>query len=138
MNDTCNDRFKVLRKSLNMSQSEYGKILGLTVSGVSDIERGKRNVTEKHIKFLCMEALNGKYLNEEWLRTGEGEMFRQLPEEDETAAYVSGLLEEPDNPLYILIKEIMHTYDELSPKSQETLRDFSAKLRKNLETKKEG
>lgn len=136
--DSINIRFRELREELEKSQEDMGKLLGITKSGVSDVERGKRNVTEKHIKFLCMEPLNGKYLSENWLRTGEGEMFRQLPEEDETAAYVSDLLEEPDNPLYILIKEIMHTYDELSPKSQESLRDFSAKLRKNLETKKEG
>lgn len=135
---TTNERFKETRKACGRNQEEWGNILGITRPGVSDIESGRRNVTEKHIKLLCVEPINGKYINEEYLRTGEGEMFRQLPEEDETAAYVSGLLEEPDNPLYILIKEIMHTYDELSPKSQEALRDFSAKLRKNLETKKEG
>lgn len=135
---TTNERFKEIRKACGRNQEEWGSILGITRPGVSDIESGRRNVTEKHIKLLCVEPINGKYVNEEYLRTGEGEMFRQLPEEDETAAYVSGLLEEPDNPLYILIKEIMHTYDELSPKSQEALRDFSAKLRKNLEAKKEG
>ena len=135
---TINERFKEIRKACGRNQEEWGNVLGITRPGVSDIESGRRNVTEKHIKLLCVEPINGKYINEEFLRTGNGEMFRQLPEEDETASYVSGLLEEPDNPLYILIKEIMHTYDELSPKSQEALKDFSAKLRKNLESKKEG
>ena len=135
---TANARFKEIRKACGRNQEEWGNILGITRPGVSDIESERRNVTEKHIKLLCVEPINGKYINEEYLRTGEGEMFRQLPEEDETAGYVSDLLEDPDNPLYIIIKEIMHTYDELSPKSQEALRDFSARLRKNLETKKEG
>lgn len=129
-----NNRIKILRKQIGLTLEEFGKRLGVTRAAISNIENGNRNVTEQMIVSICREF----DVDENWLRTGEGKMFRQLPEEDETAAYVSGLLEEPDNPLYILIKEIMHTYDELSPKSQETLKDFSAKLRKNLEKKKEG
>ena len=117
-----NERFKLLRKSCEKTQEEYGAILGITREGVASIEAGRRNVTNKHIRMLSMEPISGKYVNEEWLRTGEGEMFKTLPEEDEVAAYVSGLLEEPNNPLYEIILEIMHTYSELSPKSQETLR----------------
>ena len=133
-----NERFKLLRKSCEKTQEEYGAILGITREGVASIEAGRRNVTNKHIRMLSMEPISGKYVNEEWLRTGEGEMFKTLPEEDEVAAYVSGLLEEPNNPLYEIILEIMHTYSELSPKSQETLREFSASLRDNLAKRKEG
>ena len=136
MSQTCNDRFKILRKSLGMSQAEFGKILGLTVSGVSDIERGKRNVTSQHL--IMLSNWKEKRINTDWLETGIGEVFRELPEEDEVAAYVSELLEEPDNPLYALIMEIMRTYSQLSPKSQEVIKDFSAKLRENLDAKKEG
>ena len=66
-------------------------------------------------------------------------MFKELPKTDEVAAYVSELLEDNgENPLYGIIKEIMHTYSELSPKSQEVLRDASAKLIENLAERKEG
>lgn len=132
-NGSC-ERLRIIRRTLKMTQAEFADIINSSNGHVSDMEKGRKNITESTMDLLELK----KNVNIEWLKTGEGEMFRQLPEEDETAAYVSGLLEEPDNPLYILIKEIMHTYDELSPKSQEALRDFSAKLRKNLETKKEG
>lgn len=133
-----NIRFKELRKKFKFTQGEFGEILGITTSGVSDIESGRRNVTEQHIKLLCLKPIQGKYVNEEWLRTGEGAMFLQLPEEDEVAAYVSDLLEDDEeNPLYTMIKEIMHTYNEVSPKSQEILREFSGKLLENLMQKKE-
>ena len=121
-----------------MNQADFGKILGLTVSGVSDIERKKRNVTEKHIKLLCIEPIDGKYVNEDYIRTGEGGMFMDLPANDEVALYVSELLEDSQNPFCELIIEIMHTYSQLSPKSQEVLRDAAAKLRDNLAKKKEG
>jgi len=118
-----------------MSQEEFGKILGLTKSGVSDIERGKRNVTEQHI--IMLSNWKERKVNTEWLRSGDGEMFIQLPEEDETAIYVEELLsDDGDNPLYGIIKEIMHTYSELDPKSQEVLRAFSKKLRDNLAQEK--
>lgn len=132
-----NERIRKLRKGLGLNQSDFGKILGISTSGVSDIESGRRNVIEKHIKLLCIEPIDGKYIDETWLRTGEGDMFKKLPKEDEMAIYVSELLEDDgENPMYELIKEIMHTYAELSPKSQEVLRDFSKKLLDNI--KKEG
>lgn len=138
MGQECNERFVQLRKSLHMNQADFGKILGLTISGVSDIERKKRNVTEKHIKLLCIEPIDGKYVNEEYIRTGQGNMFLELPENDEVALYVSELLEDSKNPFCELIIEVMHTYSQLSPKSQEVLRDAAAKLRDNLAKKKEG
>lgn len=68
-----NERMKELRKAMGKSQEEFGKILGITKSGVSDIESGRRNVTEQHIIMLRNENVN-----EDWLRTGNGEMF--IPE----------------------------------------------------------
>ena len=73
-----------------MNQEEWGCILGISRPGVSDIESGRRNVTDKHIKLLCVEPIQGKYVNEEWLRTGQGEMFKELPEEDEEGVAVVG------------------------------------------------
>ena len=53
--------------------------------------------------------------------------------EEEVASYVSDLLEDDtENPLYEIIKEIMRTYSELSPKSQEVIRDFSQRLMNNI------
>jgi transcriptional regulator with XRE-family HTH domain len=65
-----NDRIKELRKAMNLSQEKFGELLGITKSGVSDIESGRRKVTDQHVIML---ANNG--VNEEWLRTGNGDMF---------------------------------------------------------------
>lgn len=128
-----NKRLRELREKTGRTQEEWAKIMGLSRSGVTSIESGQRNVTDKHIKLLTVEPIDGKYINEKWLRTGEGEMLLPVLEEDEMALYVSELLEdEGDNPLYTIIKEVMHTYSELSPKSQEVIRDAAAKLLENL------
>lgn len=133
-----NKRLRELRKALGLTQGEFGKILGITTSGVSDIESGRRNVTEQHL--IMLSNYKEKPIDVNWIRTGEGEMFLPVLEEDEMALYVSELLEdEGDNPLYTIIKEVMHTYSELSPKSQEVIRDAAEKLLENLrKTDREG
>lgn len=133
---TDGERLKELRKQLNIKQGEFAEKISTTQGHISDIENGRKNLSDRTIKLISLENWNGHTVNETWLRTGEGEMFVQLPEEDEVAAYVSDLLEDDgENPLYVLIKEIMHTYNETSPKSQEILCEFSGKLLENLKKK---
>lgn len=130
---TANERLRFVREELSLSQADFGEIIGLSRSGVSEIEAGRRNVTEKHIKMLTIQPVDGKYINEEWLRSGEGEPFKKLSKEEEIASYVEDLLSDgTENPLYEIILEIMRTYSELTPKSQEVLRDFSRKLLDNM------
>lgn len=129
---TENERISLIRKNKELTMEAFGKKLGVTRTAISNIENGNRNVTEQMHKSICREF----NVNEEWLRFGTGKMFLELPEEDEVAAYVSELLEDDgSNPLYTIIKEIMRTYSELTPKSQEVLCDFSEKLIKNLKEK---
>lgn len=68
-----NDRIKQLRKELDMTQTDFGAKISMTQSHLASVENGKRNVTDRNIKLICAE-LN---VNEQWLRTGEGEMFTQ-------------------------------------------------------------
>lgn len=130
---TANERLRFVREELSLSQADFGEIIGLSRSGVSEIEAGRRNVTEKHIKMLTIQPVDGKYINEEWLRSGEGTPFKKLSKEEEIASYVEDLLSDgTENPLYEIILDIMRTYSELTPKSQEVLRDFSRRLLDNM------
>lgn len=123
-----NERIKALRKELKLTQQEFADKLKISRGNIGAYEVGKNAPSDAVIALIC-KTFN---VNEEWLRTGADDMFLELPEEDEEAAYVSELLEDSDNELYKLIKEIMHTYHDLTPKSQEAIRDFSAKLRENI------
>jgi transcriptional regulator with XRE-family HTH domain len=71
--DILNIRFKEIRKCLKISQKELGDKLGLSNSGISNIEKGIRSVTDKHIKLLSATY----NISEQWLRSGEGDMFVQ-------------------------------------------------------------
>ncbi len=76
-----NKRLKKLRKELDLTQEDFGKILGLSKSGISEIESGRRNVTEQHI--LMLKNYKKKPISEKWIRTGKDAMF--LPEDRKSA-----------------------------------------------------
>lgn len=87
-----NERMKELRKAMGKSQEEFGKILGITKSGVSDIESGRRNVTEQHIIMLRNENVN-----EDWLRTGNGEMFVPETKDEQITRLLSDVLKKENS-----------------------------------------
>lgn len=69
--DTINARIRILRKSLGLSQSEFGSKIGLKHSSLSDIENENCEVTKRIIILICSQF----NANEEWLLTGKGNMF---------------------------------------------------------------
>ena len=66
-----NDRIKDLRKQLGLSQTEFGKKLGVTRAVVINIELNKVPPKEIFIEHAC-DIFN---VNREWLLSGTGEMF---------------------------------------------------------------
>ena len=92
-----NDRFKEIRKMCGKSQEDLGEILGLSRSGVSEIESGRRNVTDKHIRLLTLTQIDGKLINEEWLRTGDGKPFRTLTRNQTITDFAADLIKEEES-----------------------------------------
>ena len=68
---TVYERIKVLRSMLNLSQVEFSERVFLSKSFYGDIEIGKKKVNDRII-FIVSKQFN---VNEEWIRTGNGEMF---------------------------------------------------------------
>lgn len=113
----ANTRIKYLRTTLNISQEQLGQSIGISKSGISAIENGTRNVTEKHIKLIAI-AYN---INEEWLRNGTGEIFEQLAEQEKIIKYTSLLFKNPKSSIVESIKNLIIFYERLDLNSQEIL-----------------
>lgn len=100
---TIGERISLLRRSLNLNQDEFGKRINVTRSAVSNYEKGLRNVMDRVISDICREF----YVNEDWLRNGIGEMFK----EEETFSLDDYLTQknctEKDT---VLIKTFINTY----------------------------
>ena len=108
-----NERFKELRKAFGLSQEELGNKIGLSKSGISNIESGTRNVTDKHIKLICSEFP----INEDWLRTGAGEMKKKTP--FDTMEQLKKEFNLDDFSF-----NLVHEYLKLAPAQREKVRDF--------------
>lgn len=85
-----NTRVRELRKALNMTLEAFGARIGIKKSSLSQIENGINNLTEQNILSICREF----NANENWLRTGEGEMFKKLDREQEIAGMTAMLFRE--------------------------------------------
>lgn len=118
-----NERFKELRKALGLTQSEFGKILGLSTSGVSDIESGRRKVTEQHL--IMLSNYKKKIINIEWLRTGDGEMFVKMDREAELMTWAGLVLGSVDDSFK---KRFVKMLSELDDRDWETLEKIALKL----------
>ncbi|MCI8316393.1 MAG: helix-turn-helix transcriptional regulator [Lachnospiraceae bacterium] len=68
---TEGERIKEVRKKNRMTLEQFGNILGVTKVAISNIENGKRNVTEQMRKSICREFR----IDPIWLSTGEGDML---------------------------------------------------------------
>lgn len=102
-----NTRLKILRKSLNLTQNNFGKQIGLKGNSVSEIEKGKKNLTDRNISIICKEF----NVNEEWLRTGKGEMINH-DEESELAYLLGSFAASENNAKKKLVKYIINLDDD--------------------------
>ena len=107
-----NKRFRELRKICKKSQEEWADIMGLSRSGITEIEAGRRNVTEKHIKLLSIESIDGKYINEDWLRTGDGDPFKKLTRSQVITDFAADLIKEDDSFKTRLIEALAKLNDD--------------------------
>lgn len=111
------ERIKEVRKSNGLTQAEFGEKIGVKGNTVTGYETGIRSPSDAIIVSICREF----GVNEEWLRTGKGEMFlpksrgQEIGEivkaaaqhDPETAAkFFSSLLEEMSDAEIVLMYEI--------------------------------
>lgn len=80
-------QLKILRSELNLTLKQLADALNLSSGTISLIENGKRNLTDRTIADL--ERIYR--VNPEWLRTGEGEMFKERTREVEIAEMTSNM-----------------------------------------------
>jgi transcriptional regulator with XRE-family HTH domain len=96
MVESINQRVKRVREALELSQRNFSSVLSLSHSYIASVETNSRDVNGRLIKLIVSEFA----VNENWLLTGEGEMFNQNPDEKFTK-------------LVSLFKELSSSHQEL-------------------------
>jgi transcriptional regulator with XRE-family HTH domain len=123
---TANDRFRETRIACNKTQEEWGNILGISRGGVTEIESGRRNVTDKHLKAL--EFFKEKSINVNWIRTGEGEMFLQLTRNQEIQIFANQVMSDVDESIK---KRLFLALSKLNENDWKTIEKIVDELSKN-------
>lgn len=121
---TYGERVKEIRKSKNLTLEKFGEPLGVTKQTVSRIENGVNNLTDQMIKAICLTY----NVNEDWIRTGEGDMYLDLPPEDEYFKAATLLSNDPD------VRDVMIAYWKLDDISKTALKQF---IKNIVDAKKE-
>ena len=82
------ERIKMIRNHFKLSQSEFGERIGLSRDAIANMEMNRlKNPGDQTLRYnlICREF----GINEEWLRTGEGQMLSAKTEEEEFAIWAA-------------------------------------------------
>lgn len=81
-------RISALLSALGMKQTVFAERLNLSQSYVSCLVSGRNAPSDRTILDIC-DKFN---VNEEWLRTGQGEMFRQISRDEEIMEFMGDVM----------------------------------------------
>ena len=110
------DNIRALRELKNMSRREFGEALYVSQDVINNLERNRVAPTELMIKCIC----DTFHVNREWLETGEGEMFAQTTEQDETAKLIESISDSP------AMRSLLATWAQLSDENKAVFERFAA------------
>lgn len=119
-----NIRIAEIRKAVNLTQEKFAAQLGLSRNFLWMIEKGDRVPSDRTIADICREF----NVNENWLRTGEGEMFN--PQDEKLAAFVGSLVADDSEPFKRRMVELLA---DLTPEEWKLLEKMAERLTKKEE-----
>ena len=96
------DRIKKLRKELDLTQQKFADAIGMKQNTIAQYEMGRTIPSDAIIFSICREF----NVNEEWLRTGEGDMFLPANRDSEIASFVKSLLDSFKNRFVAMLSKL--------------------------------
>lgn len=119
---TQGERIKELRKSLSLTLEKFGQRIGVGKSTISDLENGRRSLSEHMTKSICRE-FGVDYI---WLTTGEGEMFVEI--DDDFFERIDRIMAGENETRKNMIKMLLYASDD-DIKAFDRLVDYYISLR---------
>ena len=115
-----NERLKTLRNELQLSQTKFAEKINMKRSSIASLEIGERKITDRSISDIC-RVFN---VNEQWLRFGEGPMFRpQVNSDNELVAIVARIIGSRD-PIDEWTKRMIIRWYNLTPEHRQLFLDL--------------
>lgn len=116
------NRIKQIRKaSENDSQEKFAKSLGLSRTFIAQVETGTNTFSDRTIKDICRIYK----VNEEWLRTGEGEMKQPRSDNEVIAEFVNDVMESKSDDFR---KRLINALSQLNEDEWKVLEELAKKM----------
>lgn len=103
------ERLKLIRKESGLNQTEFGARINLSQTTIGLYESDNRVITDRALSQIC-STFN---INEEWLKTGEGEMRR-----------ATSPLFLRDSSLDATDREIIESYIRMTPTQRQFVKNW--------------
>lgn len=120
------ERLKELRKQLGLTMEEFGNNLGVRKTTISSLENGVNNITNQMVKLICTTY----NVNEEWLKTGNGDMFVETKESHLAELAKQYALDDTE-------VKIVEAFLELAPDKRAAIKEYVSILAENIVVKSE-
>ncbi len=117
-----NKRLKEVRKALGLTQQEFADTIGSKRNTIAKYET-ETNVPSTAVISLICSKFN---VNEEWLRTGKGEMFLDLSRSEEIAAFMGDVLTDDDGSTFK--KQLISVLSKLNENEWKVLESIAEKM----------
>ena len=120
-----NERLKELRNYLGLSQEAFGESVGVTKAAISRIESGINSLSDR----MILSIVTQHNVNEDWLRTGNGEMFNKMSEDEELDLYVGRISGGADE----FKKNLIKTLCKLSEDEWDVLKKIISEMKQGID-----
>ena len=118
-----NQRLLELRKTLGLTQAQFGEKLNLKNNTITNLEKGVRPLTDRVVTDICREY----NVNEQWLRQGIGPMFRPRKTDESALAEQAAKLIKSRDPYTIkavtFLLELINNNDPAKETFKQYVRD---------------
>ena len=114
-----NTRIAEVIRGSGLTKTAFSKRIGLSQPFVSQLASGDAAPSDRTIVDICREF----GVSEQWLRTGEGEMFLRLSREEEITKFAMSVIRDPDSEFQRQILGTMARLDAAQWKLMEQMLD---------------
>lgn len=122
------ERLKKLRKTLDLTQQEFAGKLKVPRNTIGGYEVGKSNPSDAAVNNIC----NIFNVNEEWLRTGNGEMFIELTRDEQIENFVGDALKSEEDSFKKKFISMLSALDESDWEVLQKMVDIMQENKKGL------
>lgn len=124
-------RISAVIRSSGLTKTAFSKKIGLSQPFVSQLASGDASPSDRTIVDICREF----GVSEQWLRTGQGEMFLRLSREEEITKFAMSVIRDPDSEFQ---RRFISVLARLTPEQWKLMESMAHQLLAPPDNEKEG